>query len=117
MANLNLVTPDLEARARTGDLDAIDALAEAQGDDVEDMSTVIACVPLNVAPGRHPEWTEAFLIEHKDKKLEMPFIGYVGRLGLRTWEWDDDSFSAEGKGRAGSRDGAIAKLLARVGVV
>ena len=59
----------------------------------------------------HPEWTECFVVQ--DKKT-MAALGFVGRIGYgETWDYDDGTGRAKGRGRVNGRmDGVSGRDLA-----
>lgn len=109
----------LESRARAGDPDAVDELAEklltdADGNERALGDMIIRHVMRTVLP-RHPEWDETWKVEHRDG--DMPLLGYVGRVGLGAWAWDDDSHGLGAQGKARSLDEACMALMRRAGII
>lgn len=107
----------LADRARSGDEDAIERLADAEFDealDSRDLTDRIIFYPLTLKLPNHPAWFETYQVEFRGNG-QTPFIGWIGRLGASsTWEYDDN---VGGHGLCNSREEALIKLGKIKGII
>jgi hypothetical protein len=115
--------PHLQAlaeRARTGDEEAVEALAGSEFDealDSRDLTDRIIFYPLSMQLPNHPTWFETYQVEFRGLG-QTPFLGWIGRIGASsTWEFDDGTFSFHGRGLCESREEALIRLGKLKGII